>query len=346
MTSRIIWIDLIKVVAIFSVLLLHTASPIVKHLSKVDPLVWNIGNFYDSMVRMAVPLFFMVTGALLLNQKEESLHTFFSKRFLKVVIPLLGWSLIYILFRKYYLHQDINFLNHFFASFYKKQYYHLWFLYTLIGLYLFIPIFKIFVQNTSKTIHLYFIILWVFTVSIIPIINKFTSIHIPNYLPMMSGHIGFLLLGYMLYHLEINKKIFITSFILIIVTTIITTVGTYYLSIDANKFQSFFYKNLSLTTIIQSISYFIVLKYIAMKTYTTNTTINTIITQLSLTSFGIYLIHPIILKILQQKYIHLNDLTINNVVFLIPLTTIIVFMLSYIIIYFMRKIPLLKNLTP
>lgn len=346
MKERIIWIDAVKVAAIFSVLILHAASPMLYKLGKIDFPIWQIANIYDSLVRMAVPLFFMVSGALLLNQKEESLSTFFSKRFVKVIIPLVAWSIIYILFRKYALNQNIDISDHLFELFYKKQYFHLWFLYTLLGLYLFIPIFKVFVQHSSKTLQLYFLSLWMITVAIIPIINKFSDITIPNYLPMLSGHIGFLLIGYMLSKITISKKIFSLSILLIILTSCITIYGTHELYIEVNKFQSFFYKNLSLTTIIQSVSYFIVIRYLAIK-LTSNTNSNqTLITQLSLTSFGVYLIHPIFLKLLRSLDISIFTLHGYKILYVIPLTAIAVWVLSFIAVTIIQRIPYVKAIVP
>ncbi len=65
-----------------------------------------INNIYNSMMRMAVPLFFMASGALVLNSKQENLSIFFKKRLLKVVIPLIAWSLIYIIFKIYVLNTN------------------------------------------------------------------------------------------------------------------------------------------------------------------------------------------------------------------------------------------------
>jgi len=346
LSNRIVWIDLIKVIAIFSVILLHSAASIVTQMPKIDMNIWHIGNIYDSMSRMAVPLFFMVTGALLLQQKDESLRLFFSKRFTKVIIPLIGWSVIYILFRKYILHQDINILHHILESFYQRQFFHLWFLYTIIGLYLFIPIFKVFVQNSSQILQLYFIGLWITTVSIIPLINKFTPIHIPNYLPMLSGYVGFLLLGFLLYHFKITKKIFIISLIILIISTLTTILGTYFLSIHANKFQGFFYNNFTLTTVMQSISSFIILKYIGTRLVYRPKKLQPIIMQISFASFGIYLIHPIFLHIIKHNYIHLNQLHALNAIYMVPLLTSLVFFLSFISIYIMQKIPFIKKIIP
>jgi len=344
LTNRILWIDFVKVFAIFAVVILHSAASVVNQFSQIDLVNWNIGNIYDSVVRMSVPLFFMVSGALLLNHKEEPLSQFFSKRFFKVVIPLLGWSLIYIVFRKFALHQDIDLLGHLFQSFYKQQYYHLWFLYTLIGLYLFLPILKIFINSSSLSMQIYFVSIWMIAVSIIPIINKFSILHIPNYMPMMSGYVGFLVLGYLLSKLTISNKAFLISIGFIIVSTFITAFGTYVLSVNAHKFVSFFYRYLSLNTIIQSISFFIFLKYLSEKINPSNIS-NSIIRQLSLASFGIYLIHPIFLWILKYS-VGLYVLNGYHLVYTIPIIAIVTFVLSFIFVYLMQKIPIVKALVP
>src|SRR3546814_17201773 len=56
---------------------------------------WWASNFYDSLARSCVPLFLMITGVLLLG-KQESLPAFLSKRFARILPPLLFWSLFYM----------------------------------------------------------------------------------------------------------------------------------------------------------------------------------------------------------------------------------------------------------
>ncbi len=345
MKKRILWLDLVKIYAIFSVLLLHVATSITTQFSKVSLLDWNIANAYESTVRMAVPLFFMATGALLLNKREESLSIFFSKRFSKIAIPLFAWSFFYILFRKYAWNQDINIFDHMIEALYIEQITPLWFLYTLIGLYLFIPILNIFIKNSSKSMQIYFVVLWIIAVSIIPTINKFFSLSIPNHMPMLTGDVGFLILGYLLSQLEVNKKIFILSLTLIFVSTLITFFGTYYLSLSTNEFQDFFYYRFSLSTILQAISFFIALKYIGEKMNSYNGISHSIITQLSLASFGIYLIHSFIEWVL---IVNLNLYALNgqNLLYVIPATALVNFLLSFIAVYIMRKIPIVKNIVP
>lgn len=62
------WINFVKVIAIFSVALIHTASPWFNRYRKESTFVWQIANIYDSVIRPSVPLFFMDTGYFLLNK--------------------------------------------------------------------------------------------------------------------------------------------------------------------------------------------------------------------------------------------------------------------------------------
>lgn len=343
MLNRILWIDLIKIFSMFAVVFLHSAAPILDQIEKIDFSDWMTGNIYDSMVRMAVPLFFMVSGTLLLNSNEESLSIFFKKRFLKVVIPLVAWSFIYIMLRKYGGSQDINILKNMLYSFNGPIYFHLWFLYTILGIYLFLPILKVFIKNSSQNLQIYFIILWAISVSIIPFINNFTGLHIKSHLPMMVGYIGYLVLGYQLAKIQLTKRIFYISLFFILVSTLSTVFGTYYLSEKAHKFIGFFYEYFSISTLVQAISYFIFLKYIGENIFQKSIKISQTITTLSLASLGIYLIHPIYIKVLNKVGISVFN---GNPIVMIPTTAILTFILSFITIFIIQKIPIVKHITP
>ena len=67
------WISLLRVIATIAVVILHVASPILNQYNDIMISYWHVGNVYDSMVRFSVPLFFMVSGVLLLNKDYELL---------------------------------------------------------------------------------------------------------------------------------------------------------------------------------------------------------------------------------------------------------------------------------
>ncbi len=337
--NRILYIDFIKTFAILSVIFLHNSAPIL--IGEINLSCWMIGNVYDSMVRMAVPLFFMVSGVLLLNQKEEPLLIFFKKRFLKVVIPLLAWSFFYLILKKYGLNQNINIIKEMFISLNHPQFYHLWFLYTIIGIYLFLPILKIFIQHASQSIIIYFIFLWIISVSIAPLINYFTSLSINTYIPMLGGYIGYLVLGYQLSKIDITKNLFYIS--VFFIATIVTALGTYYLSESSNKFIDFFYGYLSISTLIQAIAYFIVIKYIVENLFYRYKTFSKIVTTISITSLGIYLIHPFYMIVLEKMGITVLK---SNPLIIIPTVAILTFILSFVTIFFLQKTSIGKLICP
>jgi len=328
--NRILYLDWIRVFAIFAVMVLHASSTFLYQFQKIDMNAWWIANIYDSMVRMAVPLFFMITGVIFLKMKSEPLKLFFKKRFIKIIIPLIAWSFVYILFRKYILNQDIILLKDIILSFFRKEYYHLWFLYSLIGIYLFIPILKIFIEYSSTTLQYYFIILFIISSAIVPIVTDILHIDIPNYLTMMQGFGGYLVLGYLLSNIKITTKIFYMAVIFIMISTSVTIIGTYYLSFNEGVFNGFFYDNFSITTIIQTSSYFIVLKYFGEKINTfKNISINNSIIVVGITSFGIYLIHPLVMWVLENKI----NITLP-ILYYVPVLSIATFLLSFIIVYY------------
>ena len=343
--NRIIYLDIIRVVAIVCVVILHSASTFLYQFNSIPVNNWQIANIYDSAVRMSVPLFFMISGVLFLKMKNESLKVFFKKRFIKIFLSLMAWSFIYILFRKYILNENVNIIKDFILSIIRKEYYHLWFIYTLLGIYLFIPILKIIVKNSPRELLYYYVVLFFISNAIFPIFTDLLHFDIPNYLLMMQGFSGYLVLGYLLSSFTIRKKHFIFAIIIFILATIFTIYGTYYLTNLHGSFNDFFYRYTSISTIFQSVGIFVVIKYIGEK-YRDNiqkTFLYTLISILSLSSFGIYLIHPIIMWFLEHKIF--KSLEIHTLLY-IPLLAILTFGLSFITIYLMKKIKLLQWMVP
>ena len=346
MSNRLLWIDLIKIFSMFSVIILHAASPILYRLNHIDFSDWMSGNIYEGMVRMAVPLFFMVSGVLLLgSKKEESLVDFFKKRFSKVVIPLLVWSFIYILITKYSHGKDIDILTHILYSFNKPQYYHLWFMYAILGIYLILPILKVFIQNSSKELQIYFVSIWFVVAVALPFFNHFHFIQlwIKSYLPMMIGYMGYLVLGYLLAQIKLNKKIVFTALIFIVLASTATIYGTYQLSIEANKFVGYLHGNFGPFTFILAVSYFIVLRYIGEKFLSDTSKVSQTITLLSATSLGIYLVHPIFLRVFNKLGFNVFA---GPAYLMVPAVALGTFIASFIVIYLIQKIPVVKQIAP
>lgn len=330
MKEKLIWLDIVRVISTFAVIILHVSAPILYKYGEISQDIWNTGNFYDGMVRFCVPAFFMLSGALLLS-KDYELEHFLKKRFWRIIPPLIFWSLVYIIYDYVIIGE-----NHFTLIdgikivirniFYGSQY-HLWFVYALLGLYLFIPIIRKWVKNSTSKEILYFLIIWFITIIYsIPYFKTYLP-HIP--LINFSGYIGYLVLGYYLSNLTIRHK-----FVPVIITIIgmgITIYGTYYLTHKKNAFSGYFYNYLSPNVLLSSVGVFLILKQIEIK----NNTIKKLILFFSSQSFGIYLVHVLILTLLSKFGI---NWIFTNPIISIPITSLICFSLSSLTIYLIRKI--------
>lgn len=92
---------------------------------------WKAALIIDSFSRCAVPLFFMLTGYFLLCGKQETLSQFISKRFLRIFLPFVMLVFIYGCFKDYTITELIR------RAFVQGNLdFHLWYVYTIIGIYI------------------------------------------------------------------------------------------------------------------------------------------------------------------------------------------------------------------
>ena len=161
-----VWLDNSRIFAIYSVIVLHVAADVVLG-NDVGSEYWWYGNLIDSIVRWCVPVFVMISGALLLDpHKNESLLIFYKKRLSKILLPILFWSVFYLSWAslKNILHGNeptaLELIKKLLSG---RPYYHMWFLYMILSLYLFTPFFrKIISHSTRKEIILLVFIMFLF----------------------------------------------------------------------------------------------------------------------------------------------------------------------------------------
>ena len=191
-----IWLDNSRIIAIFAVVLLHTASDVVTGIA-VGSDYWWIGNVYDSFVRWCVPVFVMMSGALLLDpNKNEALKTFYAKRLARIAVPILFWSVFFLLWTmlKGIAKGDAPSLTFLLKRLISgKPYYHMWFLYMIITLYLFTPFFRK-ISSTSTRGELAILVAFTFLIAAVNAIFSGSSrLFIDWFLPFIPyfffGHL-------------------------------------------------------------------------------------------------------------------------------------------------------------
>ena len=343
------WVDFVRATAIFLVVLLHSASFWVYRYGLTSDFNWQVGNIIDSATRVAVPLFFMTTGYLLLS-KPISLITYFDKRFRRIAIPWLAWSIIFLVYKKIRLDTPITISEGFFEILNGDVYFHFWFLYTLIGLYIFIPVISWLIENDPQKRSFYFLIVWFVTASIIPLLNTLSK-YVANHelkiafdLSMFGGFSGYLIAGFLIGKIKSSKLHWMVFFgvytLSVVVTIVATSVGTYRLE----RLIEYFYDYAAPNVILASFAAFAVLKKIGT-VISGNEKASLIFSRLGYASLGVYLIHPIFINALNDG-IFGPDLKfiIQNSALTIPLVAIISFLLSYIAVEIILNIPVIRRI--
>ena len=120
-----------------------------------------------SFARPAIPIFLMISGALLLPS-EAPLGTFLSKRAIRIIPVLCFWTVVYAVWLAKSPGEFATLLT---KSLTTPVMFHLWYLYALVGLYAFTPILSAFYRQAGEAEKLYFLVMWVLIASLFPTVN-------------------------------------------------------------------------------------------------------------------------------------------------------------------------------
>ena len=262
----------------------------------------------------------------------------------RIIFPLIFWSIFYILFSlsdSFLKGDKITFnetIKYVYFSFMNGSSFHLWYIYMIIGIYLFIPIIGGWIRNCTEKEILYFLLIWFCTLFLNqPFISKL-KLNID--LTYFSGYLGYLILGYYL-SIKPFKNIIMTktiSIVLIVSGIIITALGTFIASYYKHHYSAVFYGYLTPHVMIASTGLFVLFK----NQNFTNNIINHIIKFIGKYSYGIYLVHILVLSALSKfdlKWDFINPL------FAVPAITFSCLFISSIIIYCVNRLPFGKYIS-
>ena len=238
--KRIEYFDWLRILGSFSVVVIHISCEI-WYSSTIFSTEWKISNFYDSIARFGVPIFFMISGTIFL-EKDISFYIILNKYIKSIYIKLLFWSFFYSL-RKKIIHKK-NYKETFFI--FLNGHFHLWYLFRICGLYLITPFLKQITKNEKLfkiflVLNILFCLLFPNLLTILFYISK-DFYNVLNGIISKFGLNSFLHFNqmYYIFGLYLNrysiKPLFrIIIYILGICGTIFTIQMTYYFSLKKKK---------------------------------------------------------------------------------------------------------------
>lgn len=349
--TRIVYADLLRIFATFFVIVVHFSSDKV-NTTQVHDLTWEYFNCFHGLSRWCVPMFFMLSGMFFLNpQRQLSLKALFRKYIFRILSALAFWGSFYCLMT-IYLSSITGGAGVTFTKIiqipryiiFDIPHYHLWYLYAILGLYLIAPILRILVANMKRKHIEYFLILFLISGSLIPTINHYLAlinvkfkIHLG--ISELNGYSGFFIAGYYFSKYELTPRLKKSLYIIAISLAILSLMVTSHLSILANKPDRFLYGYTAPNVIAAAFGLFVAFKSFFTDIPFTKRTSHYIHYISSLT-FGIFLIHPLFLKILSLSNI---DAASFLPIISIPVLSGGVFILSAFCIGALKKVPVFNR---
>ncbi len=341
-TDRIPWVDFLRSISIFLVVVIHTAGPLAYQWENISRAEWMAGNFYNAFARVSVPLLFMVSGYLLLG-KQESISDFYTKRFRKVFIPFLFWSVFYLVWENGY--RDFTFINTIKAIVYAliatPASFHMWFLYELLAIYLFVPLIRVFIISAERLHLWYFAGIWFLFGPVLEMIERMLGIQFAIDLGFLTSYIGFFIIGYLLGKVDFPSKVVGAAGAVYLLAGVYTMVATYSLSSQVGDYVQYYYWYTRINIVLMSVSAFVLFKKLGE--IIVNEKVNLWFQRFARASFGIYLVHVIVLIYLRRAGISAFS---GPAAITVPAVSILIALISWGIVAFIQRIPLLRELTP
>jgi len=337
--GRIISYDIIRLFGAFAVVWLHSTDRGIYHYYHSGN--WEIAIFYASLVRWAVPIFIMVSGALFLDlSKRIEIGKLWRKNITHIFLIFIFWSAIYTLYS--------GISGKEFSDIFKNLIqgpYHLWFLKLLIGLYIVVPILRTVLEGRMES---YFILLSTIAVFVIPLILHFIGYYsMPAQsvlegfysaldIKMVSGYVGYFVLGHYLSHHQLKRHVIYSIYLLGILSVVMVCTLTYYETLRIGYPTEAFFSNLYAFTFLEATALFLFLTRLRIPEKYHQLLINA-----SGKTLGIYIIHVLVMEVVTKQW-GIDEVSYNLVLYT-PCYTVSIFCISFILISILTRLPLLKK---
>ncbi len=356
MNHRTASFDLIRVFTILGVVAIHAEAVTSSPTNYLGGLSWWFANTVHSLFIVSVPLFIMLSGALVLHKPHLTYRYVLSKIWFQFGVPLVFWWLLYSWWGSisHGLEWSVGLAL---QQFYFTTIGHLYFLQVIIGLYLVMPLLHRFLRIASQRQQA--VVLCVATVAamlyeylsflVFKIYNNSTFFFL--FLPYVS----YLLWGYYLAQKKITAKWWWAFVVMVVVLVLLISGLSYWNTVAFNRGQTnfwtpqggnFFREHFTIPVMLLSGMLFMLLQNIEVvwpKLLHSNK-VKKILLLLAEVSFGVYLIHPLVMEQIDH-YFNFSIQFVTSALWLYYIKrTVIVFTISAVLVWLIKKMPLLTLL--
>lgn len=338
------YISFAKIISSFGVISLHING--FWDCSPLNRKKWIIKNIYETVFYYSVPIFVLCIGATLIDFKERyGLLEYNKKRLLKVVIPLIGWTLILYLYKVFIL-KNIGKIPFDFVSiwnyFFNSNLYGIFnSLHIFLLTYMLIPLLSFVEKKNKIRIYTYYFFLLLLTQSFIPYSFSLLGNKLVWVYKLKIGYLIYIFAGYIIHNYPFSKLSKVIIYIIGIFSFFVHLIGTKILTFryrTINKLQKGY---LNLPCIFHSCSFFLFIKeysYLVTK----------IIHKKYINEIGSLTLGPFFMHLTVNETIYKFSKFKKLIDFNLLFHSSVIFSICLILSYILKKIPIIsykKNIT-
>lgn len=342
--TRIYYLEVLRAVAALAVVALHLSS--VNWYGYIGSFNWIVFTVIAGAMRFCVPVFFMISGALFLRRDKEVLvKKMYQKNIFRMFVFLVFWAFLYQIYQLCVGQAEGNMVLTAVKNIIKGDVsVHLWFVYAIIGIYILIPVLKVFTDHADKKQLIYSLIIVFIITSIVPVLRQSSWIGIRiiilNFDKLSIGglgsYIGYVLLGHYLYTYNFSKNGKYIVYVMGIAGMIFTILITIYKCMSGNTCDETYFSYAMPNVALWSMAVFVFFK----NTCAQEGRMARFVRYLSDISLGIYGSHLLIIFLLQNM--GLSTLSFNALLS-VPALYVLVMVICVAAVSLLRKIPFLRN---
>lgn len=337
---RAAWIDAGRIVAILAVIAIHVASSLVTDRSHEGR--WWFANLVESAARWCVPLFVMISGSLLLPaQRTANAWSFYRRRLSRIGVPLLVWTVVYLVVGHVRTDRPATWSDAAHLVLAGIPYFHMYFVYLIAGLYVVAPFLQPLARSESRRLlYLAAAVFMVFGMADL-LTRVWGGVGGVNGVTRFVPYIGYFLAGVALTNVRATRTWILVAIVTMVVGIGATAIGTAVLIEHVGLGRGrYLYEYLSVTTVPVTLAVFLLFAWSTEWVERLDAMWLRWLSRVAALTFGIYLVHPLILIALRQ-------IGLYNRSFFAPLavlaTVLAAFALSAVAVAVLRSLPLLRR---
>lgn len=332
--------DLLRILAAFSVVMLHSAAQHWYELP-ITGMEWKIVNAYDACFRFGVPVFVMLSGAIFLDPaKKLDVKRLYRHNILRLLILYFLWGAVYGLLDCY----GYGFANLTWKEILKEMAsgrYHLWYLPMLVGIYALLPVLRSWILHATKQNLQYFlglfVVLQVLRTTITTFVKNGELLHFLSLgeIPMVCSYVGYFVLGYYVVHVGIPRKYHKYIYLSMIPGAVLNVLISNWQTVRDGIPNGAIYDSYGLFTFLIVLAVFLFCtEKLGQHQWSRGS--SDAITEVSKGTLGIYLMHIGVIELLEPLGIQSAMLPVAVGV---PLLALLTFILCYVLAALLRRIP-------